>query len=354
MRMPPPSSAFGLRNDGRSNGEHGSILIPTAIALLGLLTFTAFTIDNGVILSSRREAQNAADAGALAAALYLAWDDISDQPGAQATGVAAAQLHQVWDSQPDVTLADVTFPPCPPGAPGPADICVRVDVFRNQRAGGNPLPAFFASLAGVTNQGVRATATAQVLFGRGATDCLLPFAIPDRWFEIREDIATQPPPGGNAVDDPALLWAPDRLDSREDLGGLVGPWFTDWDPNDTFDKYQMVGQQGGAPLIPPVDDLTSVFHPVTGEEMWAWDPAMGTTGYNSVVDHGLQVTLKHENQTQIAPSFYYPIVLPDGLVPLIFDFFKKSLVIWGYRGLERCAVRTASPSRGSRRLFSST
>ena len=44
----------------------------------------------------------------------------------------------------------------------------------------------------------------------------------------------------------------------------------------------------------------------------------------------------------------------DRLVPLIFDFFKKSLVIWGHRGLERCAVRTASPSRGSRRLFSST
>ena len=42
------------------------------------------------------------------------------------------------------------------------------------------------------------------------------------------------------------------------------------------------------------------------------------------------------------------------LVPLIFDFFKKSLVIWGHRELERCAVRTASPSRGSRRLFSST
>ncbi len=42
------------------------------------------------------------------------------------------------------------------------------------------------------------------------------------------------------------------------------------------------------------------------------------------------------------------------LGPLIFDFFKKSLVIWGHRGLERCAVRTASPSRGSRRLFSST
>ena len=50
----------------------------------------------------------------------------------------------------------------------------------------------------------------------------------------------------------------------------------------------------------------------------------------------------------------YGSAAADELVPLIFDFFKKSLVIWGHRGLERCAVRTASPSRGSRRLFSST
>ena len=49
---------------------------------------------------------------------------------------------------------------------------------------------------------------------------------------------------------------------------------------------------------------------------------------------------------------YAPMPWPKGvrtfpelnqeLVPLIFDFFKKSLVIWGHRGLERCAVRTAS------------
>ena len=56
------------------------------------------------------------------------------------------------------------------------------------------------------------------------------------------------------------------------------------------------------------------------------------------------------------PNFGHtvPFYLQQWLVPLIFDFFKKSLVIWGHRGLERCAVRTASPSRGSRRLFSST
>ena len=42
--------------------------------------------------------------------------------------------------------ADVTFPACPPGIPGPQDNCVKVDVFRNQ-ARGNPLPTFFGRLA---------------------------------------------------------------------------------------------------------------------------------------------------------------------------------------------------------------
>ena len=176
----------------RWGDEEGSILIPVAVSLLGLLAFSAFTIDNGIMLSSRGEAQNAADSAALAAALYLAWDNPNDQAGAQATAVAAAQQHAVWGDQPDVTLADVTFPPCPPGAPGLADDCVRVEVFRNQRAGGNPLPAFFAMLAGVTDQGVRATATAQILYGTAATDCVLPFAIPDRWLEVREDWQVDP------------------------------------------------------------------------------------------------------------------------------------------------------------------
>ena len=62
---------------------------------------------------------------------------------------------------------------------------------------------------------------------------------------------------------------------------------------------------------------------------------------------------RHEAFSSVKESLEPP-PSPYPLVPLIFDFFKKSLVIWGHRGLERCAVRTASPSRGSRRLFSST
>jgi len=48
--------------------ESGQILIILALALVGLLAFTALAIDGGMYLSDRRYAQNAADASALAGA----------------------------------------------------------------------------------------------------------------------------------------------------------------------------------------------------------------------------------------------------------------------------------------------
>ena len=96
-------------------------------------------------------------------------------------GHRGGAANRVWGQAPDVTNADVTFPPCPPGAPGVPDTCVRVDVFRNQRAGGNPLPMFFGRLVGVMDQGVRATATAQI--HRGYDGLPKPWAVIDRWDE---------------------------------------------------------------------------------------------------------------------------------------------------------------------------
>ena len=266
--------------------ERGSILIPVAVCLLGLLTFSAFTIDQGVMLSSRRQAQNSADAGALAAALYLAWDDPAGQAGAQAMGVAAAQVNEVWGSAPDVTLTDVTFLPCPPGAPGLVDLCVRVDVYRNQ--GRNPLPAFFASLAGVTEQGVRATATAQVVYGSSAS-CLLPFAIPDR-FELREEEGTESAGGlPDAIDDstsPTANYPDDEGDG--DAWDVVG---------DTFDIVETQGQQGGNPLNGITDDY------VPGSQ------AVGGSGFDSYRDHGIRFVFRPQVQSEISPSFWFPIVL---------------------------------------------
>ena len=92
-----------------------------------------------------------------------------------------ATRNRVWGQAPSVTDPDVTFPACPPGAPGVPDTCVKVDVFRNQTRG-NALPTFFGRLAGVMDQGVRATATAQIIVGN-TTECLKPWAIIDRWDE---------------------------------------------------------------------------------------------------------------------------------------------------------------------------
>ena len=160
--------------------SQGAVLVQVAVALLALLALSSFVFDYGVMWVSRGQAQNAADAGALAGAISLAFDDPGDQDDARARAIAMAQRNFVWGQAPDVTDADVTFPPCPPG-PGVPDTCVKVDTFRNQ-ARGNPLPTFFSRLVGVMDQGVRATATAQVVTGSG-TDCLRPWAVLDRWLE---------------------------------------------------------------------------------------------------------------------------------------------------------------------------
>ena len=84
-----------------------------------------------------------------------------------------------------------------------------------------------------------------------------------------------------------------------------------------------------------------------------WDAILRMLESVAALDFSRRLTIsdKADNIDALASGLN---MLSEELVPLIFDFFKKSLVIWGHRGLERCAVRTASPSRGSRRLFSST
>ncbi|MBE2238351.1 MAG: pilus assembly protein [Caldilineaceae bacterium] len=52
-------------------GERGQVLIQFAVIFLGLLAFVALTIEAGNVYSVRRQLQNAADAGALAAAREL-------------------------------------------------------------------------------------------------------------------------------------------------------------------------------------------------------------------------------------------------------------------------------------------
>ncbi|HEX9675184.1 MAG TPA: Tad domain-containing protein [Anaerolineales bacterium] len=57
-------------NDNRRT-ESGQVLIILVFALVGIIGFTALAVDGGMLYSERRRAQNAADTGALAAALAM-------------------------------------------------------------------------------------------------------------------------------------------------------------------------------------------------------------------------------------------------------------------------------------------
>ena len=193
---------MALRSHQLGN-DRGAILVHVAMSLLALMAFSAFTIDYGVLWSSRGQAQNAADAGALAGAVALAYDSASDFTSsgpAQQNALVAAQTNLVWGEAPDVLVdTDITFPPCPPDSGG--GTCIRVDVHRtNSRS--NALPMFFGQLFGRPFQDMRATATAHV-GGANAAVCMLPFMLSDRWednFDDHVDTSTYPNDGLVGID----------------------------------------------------------------------------------------------------------------------------------------------------------
>lgn len=225
--------------------ERGAILVHVAVALLVLAAFATFTFDFGSFWVSRRQAQNSADAAAMAGAIAIAYDNADDSADsfAKDAAFAVSQTNKVWGEQPVVNPAtDITFPVCPDGS----SPCVRVDVYRDV-AHGNPVPMFFGRMVGMTTQGVRATATAEAMNGN-ATDCLKPWALIDRWVEHY----------------PA-----------------VGPWTV----NSNFDKYKNNGDLD--PKITNPDVYTAPTDTSTGSGFAPLDASRKFTA-----DYGMQLTMK--------------------------------------------------------------
>ena len=227
----------------RLRDERGMTLVMVATGMVAFLSATMLAVDVGMMMVARTEAQNAADAGALAGAVALGFDDYDDRSATgpavrNAIAAGSAVENGVINVQASVLPEDVTFPTI-------NQVRVRV-----QRSGvrGNPLTTFFAPMFGVDTVNIGAEATAEVSPANAMT-CVKPFTIPDKWIE------RQTPP---------------------------------WDPTDTFEVFDNKGK----PLADP-----DVYIPL-GQP--------GYTGYNANTDKGALVTLKAGQGSQITPSFYFP------------------------------------------------
>lgn len=164
--------------------QEGAVFVQVGIALFVLMAFNVFVLDYGMLWVARGQAQNAADAGALAGAVARGFDEFDDPPHPSgftsqiAQGVA--QANNVW-RQPATPVVNFD---CPPGVTGR---CTTISVYRNGENGSTPLGTLFGPILFVGSQRVRATATA--LTGNGnATPCLRPWAFADDWDENRDEL----------------------------------------------------------------------------------------------------------------------------------------------------------------------
>jgi Flp pilus assembly protein TadG len=225
-------------------------LVFVGMSLMALLSASMLAIDVGMLMTARNQAQNSADAGALAGATALVYDDYDDRTDtgpSKTNAMNASTANNVMGVNVSVLASDVEFLNGPTGEPNRVRVTVRRSASR-----GNPVSTLIASFFGMETADIGAVATAEASPANAMT-CVKPFTIPDRWIE------RQTPP---------------------------------WDPSDTFDMYDGKGN----PLANP-----DVYIPATS-------PAY--TGYNAARDKGMLITLKSDNDSKINPSIYYPWAIP--------------------------------------------
>jgi Flp pilus assembly protein TadG len=229
-------------------------LVFVALGFMAFLAVSSLAIDVGLLMTARSQAQNAADASALAGAVALVYDDFYDRsatgPAVQ-NALSAAAANPVVGTPVSITPADIAFPNDPGGQPNR----VQVTVFR-AGSRSNALPTFIGQYLGTPTADITATAIAEAA-PANRVNCLKPFTIPDRWIEV------QTPP---------------------------------WDPDDTFDLAggggKGKGKGGGSS-----DTYVPIDQP-------------GYTGYDPYRDRGLQIVIKAGTGNNITPSFYFAWRMP--------------------------------------------
>jgi Flp pilus assembly protein TadG len=239
-------------------GEEGFSLVFVGLGFMAFLGASMLAIDVGMLMTARNQAQNAADAGALAGATSLAfdsWDDRSPTGPAVTNAIAASKANAVMSGEVSVTAADVEFPNDPvTGDPNR----VKVTVYRSASRG-NPLSTLIAQYFGIATADIAATATAEAAAANAMT-CVKPFTIPDKWTE------NQNPP---------------------------------WDAGDSFSRYKK--QSGSVVLVSNPDVYVPQYSGGVQNS--------GYTGYNQESNRGVQLVLRAATSTNIEPSFYFSLAM---------------------------------------------
>jgi hypothetical protein len=251
----------------RATGEEGFSLVFVGLGCMAFIAASMLAIDVGMLMTARGQAQNSADAGALAGATAIAFDSWTDRtPSGPAvtSAIATAQQNKVMAGQVSVQPGDVEFPNDPvDGSPDR----VKVSVYRTANRG-NPVSTLIAQYFGIKTANIGATATAEASSANAMT-CVKPFTIPDKW-----------------------------VDSCS-VAGEICPF----DPSDSFERYDKKGN-----IITKPDVYQPAFLPVgcTGRSC---SPNPDYSGYNSAANLGMRLVLRASTGTNIQPSFYFSLAM---------------------------------------------
>jgi Flp pilus assembly protein TadG len=229
--------------------ESGMTYVFIGLSMMAFIGASMLAIDVGMLMTARSQAQNSADAGALAGAtalVYDNWDDRTPSGPAVTSAIGAATANSVMGANVSVTAPDVEFPTDPAGQPNR----VKVTVYR-KASRGNPVSTLIAKYFGMAQVDIAATATAEAADANAMT-CVKPFTIPDKWTE------KQTPP---------------------------------WDGSDTYDAFN----NKGVPLANP-----DIYIPANQP---------GYTGYNQESERGQRLIIRAGTGNNITVSFYFSIDL---------------------------------------------
>lgn len=153
--------------------RQGSVMISVAVALVALLSFCILAIDGSILMTTKTQLQNAADAAALAGATGLL--EGSEQIATDRAIAFAGYNDAVQATRSPVIIdaSDVEFL---------ANNVIRVNTHRT-RATNDALRTYFLRVVNPLGDNlaeVTASATAQA-FDVCSSRCLRPWSIPDRW-----------------------------------------------------------------------------------------------------------------------------------------------------------------------------